>query len=40
MRRLYRMSQEMPEIDSKGKSAPVRVLFDVFRLRKLLIGQV
>jgi hypothetical protein len=40
MRRLYRMSLEMPEIDYKGESAPVRMLFDVFRLRELLIGQV
>jgi hypothetical protein len=40
MRRLYPMTLEMPEIDSKGQSASTRVIFDVIRLRELLIGQV
>jgi hypothetical protein len=36
MRHSYRTNLEMPKIDSKGKSAPVRVIFDVIRLRELL----
>jgi hypothetical protein len=34
------MSLEMPEIKSEGKSTPIRVVFDVFRLRELFIGTI
>jgi hypothetical protein len=30
------MTLEMPEIDSKGKSAPTSVIFDVIRLAHIL----
>jgi hypothetical protein len=40
MRCLYHMTLEMPEIDSKGQSAPIRVIFYVIRLRELLIGHI
>ena len=29
-----------PEIDSKGESAPIRVIFYVIQLQELVIGQV
>ena len=37
MRRLYPIAPEMPEIDSKCQSAPIRVIFYVIRQRELLI---
>jgi hypothetical protein len=40
MRRLYRVSLEMPEMDSTGQSAPTRVSLTSSRLKELLIGQV
>ena len=40
MRRLYRMTLEIPAIDSTGQSAPTRVSLTSFRLQELLIGQV
>jgi hypothetical protein len=40
MRRLYRVSLEMPEMDSTGQSAPIRTSLTSSRLKELLIGQV
>jgi hypothetical protein len=40
MRRLYHMTLEMPEIDSKGQSTPTLMVFDITRLRDPVIGQV
>ena len=34
------MTPEMPEIDSKGESAPIRVIFYVISVRELLICQI
>ena len=40
MRRLYRVTLQMPEMDSTGQSAPICVSLTSFRLNELLIGQV
>jgi TusA-related sulfurtransferase len=40
MRSLYRVTLEMPEMDSTGQSAPIRVSLTSSRLKELLIGQV
>jgi hypothetical protein len=34
------MTLEMPAVDSKGQSAPIRVSLTSSRLKELLIGQV
>jgi hypothetical protein len=39
MRRFYRMTLEIPEIDSKGKSAPIRVICDVIRPGSSLLAR-
>ena len=40
MQRLYRVTLEMPEMDSTGQSEPIRVSLTSSRLKELLIGQV
>ena len=40
MLRLYRVTLEMPEMDSTGQSAPTRVSLTSSRLKELFIGQV
>jgi hypothetical protein len=40
MQRLYRVTLEMPEMDSTGQSAPIRVSLTTSRLKEHLIGQV
>ena len=37
MRRLYRLTLQMPEIDSTGQGAPTSVILTSFRLQELLI---
>ena len=40
MRSLYRVTLEMPEMDSTGQRAPIRVSLTSSRQKELLIGQV
>jgi hypothetical protein len=40
MRRFYRMTLQMTEMDSTGQSKPMRVGLTSSRLQELLIGQV
>jgi hypothetical protein len=40
MLRLYRVTLEMPEMDSTVQSTPKRVSLTSSRLKELLIGQV
>jgi TusA-related sulfurtransferase len=40
MLRLYRVTLKMPEMDSTGQSAPIRLIMTSSRLKELLIGQV
>jgi hypothetical protein len=40
MRRLHRMTLQMPEIDSTGHIAPTRVSLTSSRPQELLIGQL
>ena len=41
MRSLYRVTLQMPEIDSTGQRAPIRVSLTSLRLKELInIGQV
>ena len=37
---LYRVTLEMPEMDSTGQRAPIRVSLTSSRLKELLIGRV
>jgi hypothetical protein len=40
MLRLYHVTLEMPEMDSTGQRAPIRVSLMSSQLKELLIGQV
>ena len=40
MRSLYRVTLELPEMDSTGQRAPIRVSLTSCRLKELLMGQV
>ena len=40
MRRLYRMTLQMPAIGSKGQSAHIRAILRLSRQQELLVGQV
>jgi hypothetical protein len=40
MPHLHGVTLEMPEMDSTGQSAPIRVSLTSFRVKELLIGQV
>jgi hypothetical protein len=40
MRRLYNVTLQMPEMDSTGQSAPIRVRLTSSLLKELPIGQV
>ena len=40
MRRLYRVTLQMPDMDSTGQIAPTRVSLTSSRAQELIIGQL